>query len=272
MNEPHWQPGAVVVLRYVETPESASIVHAYMGNPALIAGVPFLKDGRVLTHAARPHRVVEDTPDRLVLYQPAWTPWPRWVIDEGRYLPNSQVSPSANLRVFFPDRPYDVTLFFETSGEVPWFYDQLFDGEGMTPGWRERRRVSEAIDPVRLGDDGRFRGWYVNLQSPFRRTAYGLDITDLALDIVVRPDRSWYWKDEDELQMALDAGACTPEFASHIRRAGEEVVGLIESRKTPFDDEWTSWRAPDGWAITDTSDGWQNEPALVEQWWQWPKP
>ena len=63
--------------------------------------------------------------------------------------------------------------------------------------------------------------------------------------------------------MALDAGACTTEFASQIRRAGEEVIALIEARKTPFDDEWTGWRPPEGWAIADIPDGWQTAPALT---------
>src|SRR4051794_2034958 len=90
VNEKRWQAGDVVVLRYVETPTSAAIVHAYMGNPAVIAGVPFLANGRVLTHAARPYRVVENSNERMVLYQLAGTAWPRWLIDEGRYLPQPQ--------------------------------------------------------------------------------------------------------------------------------------------------------------------------------------
>src|SRR3954454_7044568 len=182
MHETLWKPGETVVLRYVETPESARIVHAYMGDPASIAGVPFLSGGRILTVAARPYRVVVDNEAFTTLYQPANTTLPRWIIDEQRYLPDPQVTLASTLRFFFSGKPYDITLFFETSGEVPWFYDQLFDGEGMTPGWRERRRVTGAeSDPKGNGTDGKFRGWYVNLQSPFRRTSYGFDIADLAL-------------------------------------------------------------------------------------------
>jgi hypothetical protein len=241
MPESRWQPGDVVVLRYVETPESARIIHAYMGDPAMIAGVPFLSNGRILTTMARPYRVVADNDAFTALYQPANTTMPRWNIDEGRYLPNPQVMLASSLRFFFPGKPYDITLFFETSGEVPWFYEPLFTGEGMTPGWRERRKAAGGdSDLKRYGIEGLFRGWYVNLQSPPRRTSYGIDICDLALDIVARPDCSWYWKDEDELQMAVDSRACTPEFAGQIRRAGEEVVAMISSRTPPFDDTWTT--------------------------------
>ena len=160
MPETFWQPGDTVVLRYVETPESARIIHAYMGDPANIAGVPFLAGGRILTVMARPYRVVADSETLTALHQPAGTTLPRWIIDEQRYLQDPQVTLASTLRFFFPGKPYDVTLFFETSGEVPWFYDQLFEGEGMTPGWRERRRVSGAEgDPRRNGEAGRFRGW-----------------------------------------------------------------------------------------------------------------
>ena len=48
--------------------------------------------------------------------------------------------------------------------------------------------------------DRRFAGWYVNLQKPFRRTARGFETMDLMLDLVVEVDRSWWWKDEDELE------------------------------------------------------------------------
>jgi len=47
--------------------------------------------------------------------------------------------------------------------------------------------------------DSRFEGWYVNIESPSRRWSHGLDIQDHALDILVKPDRTWSWKDKDEL-------------------------------------------------------------------------
>ncbi|HLF76567.1 MAG TPA: DUF402 domain-containing protein [Dehalococcoidia bacterium] len=262
-----WSLGDVVVLRYVETPVSAGIVHAYMGNPALIAGIPFLVDGRIATVAARPYRVIADTDDFIALYQPEGTKLPRWLIDAKRYLPEPQQTRGASLRLLFPNRAYDVTLFFETDGDIPWFFDGLFEADGLREGWRERRRAL-TNDSLRKGKGGRFRGWYVNLQSPPRRTSYGFDIADLALDIVARPDRSWYWKDEDELAMGLAAGACTPAFAAWLRRTGDGVIKLIQEGASPFDDEWRHWRSPGGWTIETIPDGWQDPPALLKQWWE----
>jgi hypothetical protein len=265
--ERRWQFGEVVVLRYVETPLSAALVHAYMGDPASIAGTPFLVNGSITTVAARPYRVISDTEDCVVLYQPEGTTLPRWVIAEQQYLANPRSTGGASIRLLFPGKAYDVTLFFETANEVPWFFDPLFNTEGLTDGWRERRRVSATSDALRTGTPGRFRGWYVNLQSPPLRKSYGFDIADLALDIVVRPDRSWYWKDEDELAMGVAAGACTPEFEAWLRRIGQGVIKLVEAGAAPFDARWLNWSAPADWAIAAIPDGWRHSPALIAQWW-----
>jgi hypothetical protein len=155
---------------------------------------------------------------------------------------------------------------FETTGEPPWFYTALFDGDGLKPGWRESRdRLVGSASSVR-GMPGRFRGWYVNMEA-ISRADYGFDVVDQTLDIIVRPDRSWYWKDEDEIATALSAGACTLDYAAAIRRAGEHAVALIEAGASPFDEEWMKWRTPEGWLrpIEVIPDGWQLPPALIEE-------
>ena len=115
-----------------------------MGDPARIAGVPFLAAGRILTTMARPYRVVADNDTVIVAVSaPRIRRWPRWIIDEDRYVPEPAGRRwRRHCAFFFPGKLYDITLFFETSGEVPWFYDPLFKGEGMTPGWRERRKAA----------------------------------------------------------------------------------------------------------------------------------
>jgi predicted RNA-binding protein associated with RNAse of E/G family len=243
------------------------MVQAIMGNAAGSAGQqPYLVDGQVVTVQARPYRVVQDNSEGLVLFAPENTPVPRWHIAEQRYLPDIANTRGESLRFLFSKHHFDVTLMFEGNGEPPWFYDALFDGEGLGEGWRERRRLSGATAAAaRTQRRRRFRGWYVNMQPPFRRTPFGVDIVDRTLDIVVRPDRSWYWKDEDELAHAVEKGACSPELASRIRQAGEEAVRLIEARASPFDEEWTGWRAPEGWAITEVPDGWQTLPVLLPE-------
>jgi hypothetical protein len=99
--------------------------------------------------------------------------------------------------------------------------------------------------------DWAFQGWYVNLQAPFRRTAISFDGRDHALDIVVEPDGSWRWKDEDHLELAVAVGAFTPEEAAEIRAEGERVVAAW-----PFPTGWEDWRPDPGWPVPSLPPGW----------------
>ncbi|WP_016700674.1 DUF402 domain-containing protein [Actinoalloteichus spitiensis] len=86
-----------------------------------------------------------------------------------------------------------------------------------------------------FGPAGDFRGWYVNLEIPRGRTPFGVDRVDGVLDVFVRPDRTWEWKDEDELVAALAAGRVTREQAGLLRAEGERVIALAEAGAFPFD-------------------------------------
>lgn len=92
-----------------------------------------------------------------------------------------------------------------------------------------------------------FQGLYVNLQEPLRRTRFGFDTSDHVLDVVVEPDHSWTWKDEDELAEAIRLGRFTPQEAADVRREGERIVALLEARSWPFDRDWADWRPGPSW-------------------------
>ncbi len=94
-----------------------------------------------------------------------------------------------------------------------------------------------------------FIEWYVNLQEPLRRTEHGFETRDHFLDIKVAPDRSWQWKDEDELEEAIGAGRVTRAEAHAIRREGESVIPDIEAGRFPFDDSLIDWRPYPSWTI-----------------------
>ena len=100
-------------------------------------------------------------------------------------------------------------------------------------------------------DDWAFRGWYVNLQAPFRRSSLAFETRDHALDIVVRPDGGWQWKDEDHLEVATSIGAFTPDEAAEIRAEGERVIAAW-----PFPTGWEDWRPDPGWPLPELPDGW----------------
>jgi hypothetical protein len=113
---------------------------------------------------------------------------------------------------------------------------------------------------------GKFTGWYVNLEDPAVRWSdgelAGVDIVDQDLDIWVRPDRSWQWKDEEEFaeRLAFPAHYWVPDEAG-VRAEGERVVKLIEAGLFPFDGTWCDFRPDPRWPVpTELPPGWDRPP------------
>ena len=96
-----------------------------------------------------------------------------------------------------------------------------------------------------------FLGWYVNLQSPLRRSPLGYDMTDWALDIWVEPDGRWRWKDEEDFAEARGLGVFDDEAAAAIRTEGERVIAA-----PPWPTGWEAWRPPGAWQPLALPDGW----------------
>ncbi|HEU0305099.1 MAG TPA: DUF402 domain-containing protein [Gaiellaceae bacterium] len=101
--------------------------------------------------------------------------------------------------------------------------------------------------------DEEFVGWYVNLQEPLRRTALGFDTDDLVLDLWVKTDGSWEWKDEDELEEAARLGRFDTGEAAAIRAEGERVLS-----EWPFPTGWEDWRPDPRWEIPSLPAGWDS--------------
>ena len=102
-----------------------------------------------------------------------------------------------------------------------------------------------------------FIGWYINLQTPLRRSPVGFDYTDHTLDVVVAPDlASWNWKDEEELELAVTRGLFTPEEADRFRADGEGALERIRARAEPFDRDWSGWMPDPRWPFPELPEGW----------------
>ncbi len=93
----------------------------------------------------------------------------------------------------------------------------------------------------------RLRNWYVNLEEPRRRWPGGVDSEDHFLDIVVYPDRSWEWRDEDEFAQAQQAGLLDAAQAERVRAAGQAAIRLISAWDPPFCEGWVDWRPDPHW-------------------------
>ena len=189
-----------------------------------------------LLWAARPAIVVADDGDELVHWAPAGT-----------------IGCFATSR-FFPGREH---LAHDERQLVAlrtrrWHY-RGFPARGTKltfvreDGWAG---VEATWDP-----EGAFAHWYVNFQLPLRRTATGYDTLDLVLDIVVFPDWSWAWKDEEPFGVALGEGLFSRDVELAIAEEADRIKQQIESRTGPFDPRWPTWTAPREWTPPALQDG-----------------
>lgn len=112
---------------------------------------------------------------------------------------------------------------------------------------------------VRWSSDRTFQGWAVNMQSELTRTRFGFDLWDHQLDIDVDPDRTWRWKDDEELELTVELGRMTREEADRVRRVGQAAVRDIESNAWPFDAGYESWTPDASWELPTLPPDW-NEP------------
>jgi len=107
-----------------------------------------------------------------------------------------------------------------------------------------------------------FKNYYVNLEEAAVRwddgDLAGVDMVDQDLDIVVAPDLTWQWKDEDEFaeRLALPERYWVPDEEA-VWAEGRRVIKRIEAAEFPFDGTWTDFRPNPSWtAPTELPPGW----------------
>jgi hypothetical protein len=172
-------------------------------------------------------RVAADDEHGLRLWLPAGSPY--WRAQEGRLV--RQVWVGADLMIWMPEqRPYSVS-------------------------W--------------LWVDGAFAGWQANLQEPFVRWAdrgcAGVDTAGHTLDVVIRPDRTWRWKDEEEFNARTGHPLYwTPSQAAQIRASADRLVRLAEAAQFPFDGTWCGFRPDASWTVPALPPG-HDRPRAVAQ-------
>ncbi len=111
---------------------------------------------------------------------------------------------------------------------------------------------------VRWSSDRTFQGWAVNMQSELTRTQFGFDHWDHQLDILVDPDRTWLWKDSDELELAVELGHMTREQAVRVRAVGEAAVRDIEANAWPYNAGFEDWAPDPSWTLPDLPPDWDD--------------
>ncbi|MHA3704739.1 DUF402 domain-containing protein [Jatrophihabitans sp. YIM 134969] len=87
-------------------------------------------------------------------------------------------------------------------------------------------------------DERRFHEWYVNLETPKVEHDDLLDTVDSHLDLIVFADGSLRWKDEDEADAAIAAGAMEQRVLDEAWVTGRAVEALLPTWPAPIGD----WR------------------------------
>ena len=97
-------------------------------------------------------------------------------------------------------------------------------------------------------ENGAFEHWYVNFERTLGWNGAGFDMVDQKLDLIVAPDATLQWKDEDELEHAASLGLVD----AHAVRA--EATRVLE--QWPFPTGWENFRPDPAWALPRLPPGW----------------
>ncbi|MGI8887861.1 MAG: DUF402 domain-containing protein [Nocardioidaceae bacterium] len=111
--------------------------------------------------------------------------------------------------------------------------------------------------------DGNFTGWYINFQEPISRGRQSLRTMDLTLDLLIGPDGTSKWKDEDELEVLVSAGVFAAELPDLLRAEGERVLERHRTGQPPFSEGWGDWR-PEPWPAPILPSDWETVTAPRE--------
>ena len=187
-------------------------------------------DGRVIS--AYPSRVLADDGDVLVAAL-----WPGVECLVNEEWARAMVSGRQD------DRDAALVALGRRDGDlVPWTWNST----GLVHLLEDGRWFS--INQFHDVRSGALRCCYVNFQRPFARVAGGIDTLDLLVDLVVGPDLTWSWKDEDEYAHGRKLGLVTDAEHREVAAAREQAVAMVEASQPPFCDTPPNWRPDPAWA------------------------
>ncbi len=106
------------------------------------------------------------------------------------------------------------------------------------------------------GTDWSFLNYYVNLGAPLEPSPAGFDTEDYLLDVVIAPDLSWRWKDEDEFAVAIEHELISPVLLHAVRAEGRRFIEEAETRQFPFNQGLEHWRPEPDWGVPELPANW----------------
>ncbi len=164
--------------------------------------------------------------------------WPVVVVVDDAELLALFTPPSAPFS--YSDAPYP-----SDTGHHPWWPQTKWEGHGVL--MLQRPGDAYAVWHFWSGPNRDFDCWYLNLQDPFRRTPLGIDTEDHELDIVIKPDGTWVYKDAELLESRIRDGRYSFEKGEQIKEQGRQLASMIDEKRTWWDRSWSEWIPPHTW-------------------------
>lgn len=127
-------------------------------------------------------------------------------------------------------------------------------------------RINLGFDP----QDGHFLGWYIDFQLPPDPTPTGLATKDLVLDLWINPDRTWEWKDQDDLEVAIAEGIVDPRCRAQLDREADEILAELHDRRPPLSEEFSRFEPNPAWAhpVLPPTHGWGGDAWTLPSGWR----
>jgi protein associated with RNAse G/E len=104
--------------------------------------------------------------------------------------------------------------------------------------------------------NGEFLCYYINFQLPFQRNDRALDTLDLDLDLIIKPNLTYEWKDLEDYKTAIDEGVILPEWIEGINSAKLEILEKLDKCQYPFNGSWLNWIPEPSWEVPPLPEGW----------------
>jgi hypothetical protein len=144
--------------------------------------------------------------------------------------------------------PPDVTYAMGDDLFSEWKFEQRVASRGQLR--LSRRNEPFSVHLFRHEDDS-FRGWYVNLERPQRRSRLGFEFEDELLDIWCELGKEPELLDEDELEEAVRRQIFSPGRAAEIRANAARVLA-----DPPWPTGWEDWQPDPRWQAPYLPPGW----------------
>ncbi len=156
-----------------------------------------------------------------------------------------------------PGSPFDFPAgtWATPSGRHPW--------EGTYEAWNgcgtlmlQRPDDAYAVWVFWDGPNRDFRCWYLNLEAPLRRTSIGFDTQDHELDLVIKPNGTWEFKDVEMLWQRHHEGRFSRAEVESILGYGDSVAEMVESGDWWWDQAWKDFIPEPSWQLDPLPAGW----------------